>query len=1054
MRSVGLNRFLFVAALISAFSIPPAAGQVKEATAGSSLAVPGGLSTVADIIGLDDSSPDSTPGIERIFSSLLELERLPGGIYGKHVLRSNLISYLKQYSQFLQYLREKGLVLPAPNSPDVQKINFSLTGNRLDLEKTGKLLSFFGIECRVRTGHMGETADIEIKKNRSASKHALLYKILRINLADPDLREIHISLRTDRIRMILDDRRWERILSQKDSNALFQQFVENPDAMRLYLAFSSCSRSAREELADSVEPAQLLKSAEALFLLGSDLKFEKGTVVLPGSRQAWAGLPGSPAFSVNALLSCGGAPLLLYSSLSSAPISVQKYLTASPERLRSYFEILKPYAPAGLDGSLAAAAGQELQRMFRLSTVTPAGLGLALDERISNLLLRWMAPGQPADFGAGSVLLTPKILARLLPCPRTSPYVQTSRANILEFFRYFEDALPGSLSAESIESLIKTPEEDPVFLDIIGDLNPDPALLSKYLRYCAKTASSGAQGWNMNRTRTSQSIFFLLSALRREGGISQEAANRLLNDALEAFRPVEEGLFAFKAAEFLTAELMPEVSRNPHGSRDALLSALSGNKPPRRIIYNGRGISFDLSARKYRDMEETIGSQSHTPISTLLDIYALLKQMESAEGNTWTDGKMRLLSKRLSEIRTAERTPGNSKLKRDTVAQIQVDEIKRELTPSGSWADPQITLAVRARAIAAQIDTELGITLLAYCYAYSAMPDTSVLAFDPNFVRKHQFYLSDSLLKPGWRPSHFAQDEEIGGLMEGSLAGLGFEFTRLQIAQSSQDFGISEDIDIAPSILFGIRQMRSELRTDRSQAYVALATRLGRSLLSLPEMDEPLETWIEGILTSLVSQKRLEEMKRRRIQTGPESASGVLSRSELFLLGQAFFNSKEWSPRNCLNQALCPVLEKLYAIVPNFGSMEYNAFQNEVNQYGSLLHSRIGISGFSFDGIDSYERLEKNLRPQYLYDRMCDLKIRIAELNYVMGLPASLGEIEGNLALDEILPPVSQTSAGNWKYTVDKINGLTEEVVLGWINQLIVRGSLSTEIRNPDTPGL
>lgn len=380
---------------------------------------------------------------------------------------------------------------------------------------------------------------------------------MRINLTDPDLCEIHISLRTEHVRMILDDRRWEIILSGKD---LFRRFVENPEAMRLYLAFSACSRSAREELADSVEPAQLLKSAEVLFLFGSDLIFEKDMVILPGSRRAWAGLPGFQTLSMNDLLSSGGVPLLLYSSLSLAPIAVQKYITASPERLKSYLEILKGYAPNNLDGSMSALAGQELTRIFKLSIVTPDGLGLALDERISNRLLHRMAPDQAAEFGAGRVLLTPKVLASLLPRPGTSPYVQVAQANILEFFRYFEDALPGSLSEESIESLTKTPQEGPVFLDIIGDLDPGPALLSKYLRYCAETASRGTQGWNVNRTRTSQSIFFLLSALRREGGISQEAANRLLNDALEAFSPGEEGLFAFKAAEFLAAELMPEVS--------------------------------------------------------------------------------------------------------------------------------------------------------------------------------------------------------------------------------------------------------------------------------------------------------------------------------------------------------------------------------------------------------------------------------------------------------------------------------------------------------------
>lgn len=135
MRSIQLNRFLFIAPLILAVSIPPAAGQANEAAPGKILVIPGGLSVVAGIVGLDDSSPDSTPEIERIFASLLESEPLPGGVSRKNVVRSDLISYLKQYSGFLQYLQEERLALPALNSHNVLEKNFLLTGNQRDLEK-------------------------------------------------------------------------------------------------------------------------------------------------------------------------------------------------------------------------------------------------------------------------------------------------------------------------------------------------------------------------------------------------------------------------------------------------------------------------------------------------------------------------------------------------------------------------------------------------------------------------------------------------------------------------------------------------------------------------------------------------------------------------------------------------------------------------------------------------------------------------------------------------------------------------------------------------------
>jgi hypothetical protein len=133
--------------------------------------------------------------------------------------------------------------------------------------------------------------------------------------------------------------------------------------------------------------------------------------------------------------------------------------------------------------------------------------------------------------------------------------------------------------------------------------------------------------------------------------------------------------------------------------------------------------------------------------------------------------------------------------------------------------------------------------------------------------------------------------------------------------------------------------------------------------------------------------------------------------------------------------------------------MEYNALQNEVNQCGSLLRSRIGLSLFSFDMIDSYERLGKNLHRQYLYDRMCDLKIRLAELNYDWGLPVSLGEFEAVPALNAILRPTSKALAGGWKYAIDMIHGLSGKDVLEWIDGLSSGESFS-EVKNAKVPGL
>lgn len=1046
-----MHRFLFITILLLLLIPVSGRAQTNRSNPEDSITIPGGFATVARLTGIGDSSPDSESGLRRVFTYLVRLEPPSGAVSRTHPERDNLISYLKQYSLFLQYLQKEHIIPSDPSPKNLQEIRFPLQGDRTRLESTRKLLDFFGIDCRIRNDSTGPA--IEIKAARRILKRENLYKAMGFHLQDPGLREIRISLEPGRVPLLLGQSKWEEILSSGNPDLLFQSFVENPKAMRLYLALAACSQSTRAGLLDTIEPAQLLKFSDMLLLFGADLNFKNGTLEFPGYRQTWGSLPGSPDFSLNALLSEGGAGLVLYSALSASPSPVQKYFTASPGRLKSYLEILKKYS-SGESHVLALAAGQELARILRISAVNPEGLILDLNSTISDRLSSWIGIDPTGLSPSGQILLNPKVLAKLMPGAGTSPYLETSRADILEFLHYLENAQPDSLNAESVDLLMKDPGSSAVFLDLIGDLEPPPALLSKYLQYCTKVAAAGERGWNQNRTRTSQSLLFLIAAMRRESTISKQEADVLLQHALDAFSADDQAQFAFNTAGFISTELINRFSPESRNFPDPLLSVLSGFRPPRLISFGGENFAIDLSGRKYERMQKTICSQSITPIPTLLQVFSILRTIEAAANKPAINESIKLLSKLVDEIKAPEKTPGESMGNRKVPgARTDLGQIKMKIAAPENWI-AGLDSATQAKEIAAQLNTELGVSLLAYCYAYSAIPDLTVLTFDPNFVRKHRFYNRANTGISKWNRSHFVQDDEEGGLIEGSLAGMEYELTRLHLAESEDDLGISSNIDIAPSILSGMRRVRPELRSDRSQAYVALATRLGQSLISLPAANEPFDNWVRDTLAPLLSPQRLEEISARRKQPDPSSAAAILSRSELFLLGQAFFNSQEKSTGKCPEAELCSLVVKLSALVPKQGSLDYNAFQNEVSQYGISLRSRIGLPRFSFDMIESYERLGKNPRLHYLYDRICDLKIRIAELNYSLGLPAFLGEIEAEPALREVLPSGSQADAGEWKSTIENISGLNEKAVPGWISSILSDGSLAAAPKEKGSPGL
>jgi len=227
----------------------------------------------------------------------------------------------------------------------------------------------------------------------------------------------------------------------------------------------------------------------------------------------------------------------------------------------------------------------------------------------------------------------------------------------------------------------------------------------------------------------------------------------------------------------------------------------------------------------------------------------------------------------------------------------------------------------------------------------------------------------------------------------------------------------------------------------------------------------------------------------RLIQEGDTSgAADALSPSELFLLGEAYLNSSQThsdserthspSPRLethvQVGQAFsdhpesgpsaqgangishespassddpskedCPVQRRLRQIIPPSDSPEVAGFRQEVQQYGALLRKRLGLNQLSLSIEDSYEQLEISAREEVLFERLCDLKIRLAEIDHALGLPASLGEVIGELAIRDILPRSTAVRTNSWKLVLEQIGRLETDNARNWIDELINRGILT-----------
>jgi hypothetical protein len=260
-------------------------------------------------------------------------------------------------------------------------------------------------------------------------------------------------------------------------------------------------------------------------------------------------------------------------------------------------------------------------------------------------------------------------------------------------------------------------------------------------------------------------------------------------------------------------------------------------------------------------------------------------------------------------------------------------------------------------------------------------------------------------------------------------------------------------------MLSGVRIIDPQLRTDRAQEYVALSVRLGRELMAWCLSASATGEWCDQHFSALISPMRRNQVVDFVTRGDRVGAIELLSPSEMFFLGEAYLTEAGMLPASA-SRRLCaygceltstlkapeiasPVLERLREIIPAAGSVESDAFQREVNQYGCSVWRRLGLSDVSLQLCDSYERLQNSDLPDFLFDRIIDLKIRLAETGYAVGVPASVAGMVGELALQYLIADPASIRIGAWDDLMKEIMGLGLAHQMMWMEELLNRGSLS-----------
>ena len=1027
--------------------VSQAAGTSTVLPAAHRVAVPAGIAPTARALEIEPGRLRDG-GLDFLASYMISLKS------GERQRRQkNFSRTMNHYTALLRHLRKKGIVSLADGAVHPETIVFSFQGDKGALKRTRDFLSFFGV--RMKQERTGGRVTLEINTSRTSDERRQLLRDLGVNLVGSDLREIRLQLSAEYIACTLDETELASVIPSRPSprsGTWLEGFIRDPGQMATYTALAACPAASRREVIRALPATDPARTSNALRRYGPYLEFKDGRLVLPGSAHSWAEVlggtqPDAEAFLPSFLRHERGRLLHLYYALSGAPRPVQDFFTASAERLNQLYKVLPPEA----ETAPAPGPGAQVQigfpeRLLRLLQVDEQGLYLPLDPFFAPHLfgrtgVRVSSHGQ-GDVRIGEAEWTR--LAQLSAEPSAGPGL--SFLEVLEFLVFLQKEHPAMLSGESISSIMSDPAGSPVFMDLILDIDPEPPTLVRYLAYCRELGRNKGGSWDENRSRTSQAVFFLIAALRREQTISPQDARHLLDAALSSFDAAEEGRFALQVSSFLADDLLTLLAKDRMSPQveDPLLAGLAGLAVPARFHFDGALLEFDRSAWRLQQMKGVLQLQQ---VNTLPPLLAALERIRRLDTTTGTvSGLLSEIRDALGSLRPAPVAEGSARDSREAIAHSELETIRGEVE---SWMKLGAVRSGEARSLAKAMHPELGVALLSYCYAYAGRPEVDALAFDPALIRKHDFSRGVTQANPGWRPARTRQAEGRGTYLAGSLSGLGYQLSRQEEARSG--VGLRDDETVLPAavLLNDIRLTNRPLRTDRAQEAVALSAALARELLYLAGTNLGLRNWLGTLLADIVSPAQRAILLQVRQGHDAGGVEGSPTPSELFLLGRAFLAARE---KSADFPAAIPALRRLQAVMTDPGSPETGGIQREIGEYGVQTRSRLGVEGHTLSLLEPYERLEREASAIALYERVSDLKVRVAEISYSLSLPASLGEELAEAALRQLLPDPDADGVNDWRILTQRIQALGQRDARRWIERLRGFGILTPAAELEGTP--
>jgi len=209
---------------------------------------------------------------------------------------------------------------------------------------------------------------------------------------------------------------------------------------------------------------------------------------------------------------------------------------------------------------------------------------------------------------------------------------------------------------------------------------------------------------------------------------------------------------------------------------------------------------------------------------------------------------------------------------------------------------------------------------------------------------------------------------------------------------------------------------------------------LARKVLAASILDKKLRSFVFATIKELCGSGRSWQV-REQIQRGNLAAAwDHMLPSELFQLGREYWmsHSNDNPSRNRVESDLDWFFQENPGCTWHFA----HSSESPMSQLGFPLTTFVGVDLLSLGHPGSIEASATYNTPYRLAERSCELKLRMAELFWRMGLPSPLFKLVCDRLLDRVLPRVGQVNREDWRAITRQLQVVSEDDVQAVLSDL------------------